>query len=105
MKDLIYQFIKQQSLGIVATTNEANGPEAALVGIAVSVNLEIVFDTVKTSRKYHNILQNPKIAIVIGWDNETTVQYEGTAEILGNDTEAENFKEVYYRAFPDGRER
>ena len=105
MKDLVYQFINQQSLGIVATTNKANEPEAALVGIAVSVNLEIVFDTVKSSRKYHNILQNPKVALVIGWDNEMTVQYEGTAEILGNDTDAENFKEIYYRAFPDGRER
>jgi general stress protein 26 len=105
MKDLVYQFINQQSLGIVATANKANEPEAALVGIAVSVNLEIVFDTVKTSRKYHNILRNPKVALVIGWDNETTVQYEGTAEVLGNDIDAENFKEIYYRAFPDGRER
>jgi general stress protein 26 len=105
MKDLVYQFINQHSLGIVATTNKANEPEAALVGIAVSVNLEIIFDTVKISRKYHNILQNPKVALVIGWDNETTVQYEGMAEILGNDTDAENFKHIYYRAFPDGRER
>ncbi len=105
MKDLVYQFINQQSLGIVATTTKANEPEAALVGIAVSVNLDIIFDTVKTSRKYHNILRNPKVALVIGWDNETTVQYEGTAEVLGNDIDAENFKEIYYRAFPDGRER
>jgi general stress protein 26 len=105
MKDLVYQFINQQSLGIVATINKGNEPEAALVGIAVSVNLEIIFDTVKTSRKYQNILQNPKVALVIGWDNETTVQYEGIAEVLGNDTEAENLKEIYYRGFPDGRER
>jgi general stress protein 26 len=105
MKDLIYQFMRQQPLGIVATTNRANKPEAALVGVAVSFGLEIIFDTVKTSRKYHNILQNPKVALVIGWDNETTVQYEGIAEVLGNDIEAENLKEVYYRAYPDGRER
>jgi general stress protein 26 len=105
MKDLIYQFMRQQPLGIVATTNKANKPEAALVGVAVSFGLEIIFDTVKTSRKYHNILQNPKVALVIGWDNETTVQYEGIAEVLGNDIEAENLKEVYYRAYPDGRER
>jgi general stress protein 26 len=105
MKDLIYQFMRQQPLGIVATTNKANKPEAALVGVAVSFGLEIIFDTVTTSRKYHNILQNPKVALVIGWDNETTVQYEGIAEVLGNDIEAENLKEVYYRAYPDGRER
>ncbi|MDB5154841.1 MAG: Pyridoxamine 5-phosphate oxidase [Mucilaginibacter sp.] len=105
MKDLVYQFIKQQPLGVIATTNKAQQPEAALVGIAVSVNLEIIFDTIKISRKYHNILQNPKVALVIGWDDETTIQYEGTAEVLGNDTVAENLKEIYFRAFPDGRER
>jgi general stress protein 26 len=105
MKDLVYQFIKQQPLGVIATTNKAEQPEAALVGIAVSVNLEIIFDTIKISRKYHNILQNPKVALVIGWDDETTIQYEGTAEVLGNDAVAENLKEIYFRAFPDGRER
>jgi len=105
MKELVYNFIKQHSLGIVATTSKDNEPEAALVGIAVSENLEIVFDTVKSSRKYHNILQNPKVALVIGWDNETTVQYEGTAEVLGNDAEAENLREIYYGVYPDGRER
>jgi len=105
MKDLVYQFIKQQQLGIVATTNKAHLPEAALIGVAVSVNLEIIFDTVTTSRKYHNILQNPKVALVIGWDNETTIQYEGNAEVLGHDTEAENLKDIYFRTFPDGRER
>ncbi len=105
MKDLVYQFIKQHALGIVATTNKENNPEAALVGIAVSNNLEIIFDTVKTSRKYHNILQTPRVAVVIGWDNETTVQYEGEAEVLGNDVEAENLKEIYFEVYPDGRER
>jgi general stress protein 26 len=105
MKELVYNFIKKYALGIVATTSKDNKPEAALVGIAVSGNLEIIFDTVKSSRKYHNILQNSKVALVIGWDNETTVQYEGTAEVLGNDAEADNLREIYYKAYPDGRER
>jgi general stress protein 26 len=77
MKNKVYSFIKKYKLGVVSTTNSEYKPEAALVGIAVSNNLEIVFDTIKSSRKYHNILQNPEVAIVIGWDNETTVQYEG----------------------------
>ncbi|MGZ3750543.1 MAG: pyridoxamine 5'-phosphate oxidase family protein [Mucilaginibacter sp.] len=105
MKDLVYQFIKQQALGVVATTNRANDPESALVGIAVSVNLEIIFDTVKTSRKYHNILHNHKVSLVVGWDNETTVQFEGEAAVLGDDVESDNLREVYFRAYPDGRER
>lgn len=105
MKELVYNFIKKHALGIVATTGKDNKPEAALVGIAVSGNIEIIFDTVKSSRKYHNILQNPKVALVIGWDNETTVQYEGEAIVLGNDAGAENLREIYYGVYPDGRER
>lgn len=74
MKDLVYQFIKQNSLGVVSTINMANQPESALIGIAVSINLEIIFDTVKTSRKYNNLVNTPNVSLVIGWDNETTLQ-------------------------------
>ena len=105
MKERVYQFIKQQQLGVISTINLMNMPEAALVGIAVSTNLEIIFDTVNSSRKYQNILQKPNVAIVIGWSDEITIQYEGIGEVLGNDDEAQNLKEIYFRTFPDGRER
>jgi uncharacterized pyridoxamine 5'-phosphate oxidase family protein len=105
LKDLVYQLIDQQKLGVVSTVNLLNKPQAAVIGIAVSVNLEIIFDTVKTSRKYQNILHNPNVALAAAWDEERTVQYEGIAEILGTGNEADNLREVYFRAFPDGRER
>lgn len=103
-KELIYDFIKQTNLAVISTLSKENKPEAALVGFAVSEDLEIVFDTVKTSRKYPNLLQNPFVAVVIGWDNETTVQYEGiAAELTG--PEAGHYKEIYFEVYPDGRER
>jgi len=105
IKNTVYQFISQQKLAVVSTIDPDNNPEAALVGIAVSESFEIIFDTVKTSRKYANLLQNPKVAMVIGWNNETTLQYEGEAQILGNDIESEKLKEIYYNVYPDGRER
>jgi general stress protein 26 len=105
MKDLVYQLISKQKLGVVSTVNGENKPEAALVGIAISKNFEIIFDTIKTSRKYHNILQKPNVALVIGWDNEITVQYEGEAVVLGNDADAQRLKDIYFEAYPDGRER
>lgn len=105
MKDLIYQFITQQKLAVVSTINSHCKPESALVGIAVSINLEIIFDTVTASRKYQNILHNPNVSVVVGWDDEITVQYEGYATVLGKDSDADNMREIYYRAYPDGRER
>jgi len=83
-KDFIYKFIKNYNLGVISTIWLNNKPESALVGIAVSEELEIIFDTVKASRKYRNLLHNPSIAVVIGWDNETTAQCEGiAAEVTG----------------------
>ena len=104
-KELIYQFIAGQKLGVVSTVNSNRKPESAVVGIAVSESLDIIFDTVKASRKYENILDNADIALVIGWDNEITVQYEGTAEVLGDGDEAQQLREIYYEIYPDGRER
>jgi general stress protein 26 len=103
-KDFLYDFIKQHKLAVVSTLSKDNKPEAALVGFAISEDLEIVFDTVKTSRKYHNLLQNPAVAVVVGWDNETTVQYEGVATELSGEG-ADRYKEIYFEAYPDGRER
>lgn len=103
-RQFIYSFIKQHKLAVASTLSNDNKPEAALVGIAISSDLEIIFDTIKTSRKYQNLLQNPSVALVIGWDNETTVQYEGVAtELTGAD--APHYKEIYFEVYPDGRER
>ncbi len=103
-QEFLYNFIKQHKLAVISTLSIGNKPEAALVGFAISKDLEIVFDTVKTSRKYPNLLQNPAVAVVIGWDDETTVQYEGIAtELTG--PEADHYKEIYFEVYPDGRER
>ncbi len=66
--------------------------------------LEIVFDTVKTSRKYPNLKADPRIAIVTGWEGEQTVQYEGIAiEPEGRDLV--HAKQTYFARWPDGIER
>jgi pyridoxine/pyridoxamine 5'-phosphate oxidase len=100
----LYEIVRYYTLGVVATRDEHGGPEAALVGIAVSETLELVFDTDKTSRKFHNLLHCPMVAAVIGWDNETSIQYEGEARLLSG-KEDDLFREIYFQAYPDGRQR
>ena len=91
-------------MAVVSTVSDKCKPEAAVAGIAVTENLEIIFDTVDTTRKYGNMLHCPDVALVIGWDGEKTVQYEGVARLVeGKD--AEQYKEIYYGVYPDGRER
>jgi general stress protein 26 len=100
----IFQFVKQEQLGVLATLGENAQPEAALLGFAVTPQLEIVFDTVKSSRKYPNIKRNPRVAWVIGCTTETTVQYEGLAQELEGE-ELTRYKKVYFATFPDGPAR
>jgi hypothetical protein len=63
--------------------------------------LEIIFDTVKSSRKYPNLKKNPRVAWVVGCTTEITVQYEGLAEELAGEELAKH-KKTYFAAFPDG---
>jgi uncharacterized pyridoxamine 5'-phosphate oxidase family protein len=100
----LYDFMRQYKLAVVSTVSADDKPESALIGIGVSAELEIVFDTLKTTRKYENILHNPNVALVIGWDDETTVQFEGIATKLAG-PEDDRYREVYYEAYPDGRDR
>ncbi|MGB9433125.1 MAG: pyridoxamine 5'-phosphate oxidase family protein [Candidatus Acidiferrum sp.] len=102
--DEIYQFMRSERLGVLATVSEEGRPEAALMGYAVTPQLEIIFDTVKTSRKYPNLKKNPQVAWVIGCATEVTLQYEGVAEELEGE-ELAKFKKTYFAAFPEGPAR
>jgi uncharacterized pyridoxamine 5'-phosphate oxidase family protein len=78
--NFLFNFISKNKYAVLSTVTKDNLPEAALIGIAVTADLQIIFDTVSNSRKYHNIIANPAIAFVVGWDNERTIQYEGNAK-------------------------
>jgi len=101
----VYQFMKSERLAVLATAKEDGRPEAALMGFAVTPQLEIIFDTVKSSRKYPNLNKNPRVALVIGCTTEITVQYEGIAQELQSEEELAKYKKTYFEAFPDGPAR
>jgi hypothetical protein len=75
----LYGFLSGHKLGVLGYLSEQGTPRSALVGIAVTPELEIIFDTVSSSRKYGDLLANPAASFVIGWEGEATVQYEGAA--------------------------
>jgi len=100
----IYDFITKKKYAVLSTVSEKGMPQSALVGIAVTRDLKIIFDTVTISRKYKNLIINPAIAFVIGWEDEQTVQYEGTARIP-KDQQFDELLAVYFEVFPDGRDR
>lgn len=99
-----YDFIRARKLAVISTTSSSGDPQSALVGVAVSPDLHIIFDTVKSSRKYANLKADPRISLVSGWDGEITMQYEGIA--VEPEGEALNqAKSLYFETWPDGIER
>ena len=96
--------MESERLGVLSTARPDGRPEAALMGFAATPELEIIFDTVKSSRKYPILKENPRVAWVIGCATEITVQYEGEAEEL-EDEELAKYKKIYFRKFTDGPAR
>jgi hypothetical protein len=96
-------FLRRHRLCVQASVAPSGAPQAAVVGYGVSDDLEIVFDTVGTTRKMTNLRRDARIAIVVGWDDQT-VQMEGTADEPKGD-ELARIKAVYLEAYPDGVER
>ncbi|MDX1983151.1 MAG: hypothetical protein SFV51_22960 [Bryobacteraceae bacterium] len=71
----LYEFLSRHRLGVLATVTATGVPQSALVGIAVTPELELVFDTLKTTRG-----------------------------LLAGDA-LRRYREVYFRARPDGPDR
>ena len=93
-------FLQKNRLGVISTTCDSGGPQSALVGIAVTDKYEILFDTLGRTRKCQNLRKHPRVSVVVGWEQETTVQYEGIAD-EPTGSELERLKAVYFAVYPE----
>jgi Pyridoxamine 5'-phosphate oxidase len=100
----VRDFIARHKYAVVSTIGPGLIPQSALVGIAVSPDLEVYFDTLETTRKIANLRHNPNVSLVIGWENEQTLQLDGIAD-EPRGAELGRLKDCYFTAWPDGPER
>jgi hypothetical protein len=98
-------FAAGQRLAVLSTVSPSSAPQSALMGVAVTPDFEIVFDTLRSTRKYTNLCANPRVALVIGCTSEVSVQYEGVAEELSGNALEKKYLPIYFAAFPDGPDR
>ena len=103
-REFVGEFIARHRYGVLSTIGPAGEPQSALVGIAVTPTLELLFDTVDSTRKVANLHRNPKASFVVGWENEQTLQYEGEADFPEGEDLA-RLKQIYFAAWPDGPQR
>ena len=100
----VFDIAKRKRYLVVSTVNESGAPEAALMGFALTPANEVVFDTLASSRKAVNLARSPRAALVIGWDDNISLQIEGPARRpVGDDLSSA--KAAYFREWPDGRAR
>ena len=100
----IFDIARPKRYLVVSSANESGAPEAALMGFALTQANEFVFDTLSTSRKAVNLASNPAAALVIGWDDNISLQIEGVARRPVGDDLA-SAKGAYFRQWPGGRAR
>lgn len=87
---------------MIATVDPHGHPEAALVDIAALDDGLLLFDTMVDSRKVRNIRSNPRVAVVIGLDEEMCLQLEGNATVSSGE-ERLRYGEAYMSQFPGSR--
>lgn len=97
----LFGFMAARRLGVLGSVSPEGEPQSALVGIAVTEELEIVFDTLTTTRKYRNLTADSRACFAIGWEGEQTVQFEGKA-FVPEGSELDRYKSVYFARWPDG---
>ena len=99
-------FVRRHPIAVEATLSPTGPPQAAAIGVAVSDDLEIVFDALGSSRKCRNLRRDPRISLVIGWDPDEacTLQLEGIADEPSVE-DLDRLKAIYFRQYPDGVDR
>jgi len=58
--------MSKRKLGVPGTIGPECRPQSSVVRIAVTKDLEIIFDTVKSSRKYTNLVARPDCSFAVG---------------------------------------
>lgn len=102
-KRTILEFLRRHTLAVIATSHRDGTPEAATIDFSVRDDLEIVFDTLEKTRKFENLSKRRSVAIVVGWDDNITVQYEGEASRVPAPDIA-HYQEAHLNSVPAERE-
>jgi len=103
-----FSFLSGQGLAVMSTVSPHAEPEAALINYGVTNDLELIFETLQTSRKYANLARNPRTALVINGENGSegtweTCQYEGIVD-RPDEFALEPYLDIYFAARPEGRQ-
>lgn len=81
LKAQVYNFIKHNKAGALATVDHDSVPHVAIVYFLARKNLDLYFTSRVEGRKFHNLIDHPLVSIAFYNDeNLSTVQLTGVAK-------------------------
>lgn len=90
------EFLKEHDAAVLATVSPEGEPQAATVYYAVDDDFTFYFVTTTNSKKYRNLEQNPRVAVVVGVGPEPiTVQIGGKAELVEHYGRSDTAERIY----------
>ena len=96
----LIEYVRSQRDAVVASVGPDGAPQAAYLTIAATEQGELVFDAKPDSRKVANLRHDPRVAIVVGGRDGTTLQCEGAADLPDGD-DLVRCAATYVDAFPE----
>ncbi len=93
--------LRSEKHWVLSSVGEEGASSSAVIGVAVTDDVELVFDTLETTRKAANVARDRRVSLVM-WSGAATAQIEGEATRIAAD---DPLVEAYLTTFPDGRER
>jgi general stress protein 26 len=76
-------FLKQHTAGVLSTVSADGKAHGSAIYYVTDDDFNIYFITLKTSRKFANLQENPSVALTVGrQDVPQTIQLEGVASAL-----------------------
>ncbi|GIG19279.1 hypothetical protein Cch01nite_00030 [Cellulomonas chitinilytica] len=92
-------YVRSRADGVVTSLGPDGQPQAAYLPLTATDGGELVLDARVTSRKVENIRRDPRVAVVVGGADGTTLQAEGHAD-LPEGADRDRCAAAYVDAFP-----
>ncbi len=93
-------YVRAHGDAVLSTLGPEGEPQAAFLSITATDLGELVFDAKDASRKIQNLRRDPRVAIVLGGADGTTMQVQGVADIPAG-VDLDRCAAAYARAFPE----
>lgn len=97
------QFIDEHQTCVIATTSSDLQPEAATVGVSCDDQFQLLIGTNRSTRKAQNMLTNKRVALVIETEGPRTLQIDGEATEISDDSAHERI-EAHFAKVPSAKQ-